>query len=87
MAQILNSEEGEYSRSQSGSGSTSMRGEFVSDYEDSVSTPTMIEYSFQIVNSAKNQQLEQASSTNSGEALSPENSNEHQSSTPQGPLI
>lgn len=83
MAQILNREEGEFSRSQSGSGSTSMRGDPVSDQEDSMSSQTMIEYTIQIVNSAKNQQLNQVSSTNFDEASSPETSQEqHQSSTP-----
>jgi hypothetical protein len=82
MTEILNREEGEFSQSQSGSGSTSMRSDLISDHEDSMFTQTMIEYTIQIVNSAKNQQLNQASSTNCVEVSSPETSREHQSSTP-----
>lgn len=82
MTEILNREEGGFSQSQSGSGSTSMSGDLTSDHEDSMFTQTMIEYTIQIVNSAKNQQLNQASSTNCDEVSSPETSREHQSSTP-----
>ena len=83
IAQTLNREEGEFSGSQSGSGSTSMRGDLDSDHEDSMSTQATIEYTMQLVNSAKNQQLNQASSTDFDEASSPETSQElHQSSTP-----
>jgi len=82
MTEILNREEGEFSQSQSGSGSTSMRSDLISDHEDSMFTQMMIEYTIQIVNSAKNQQLNQASSTNCDEVSSSETSREHQSSTP-----
>ena len=82
MAEILNREEAEFSQSQSGSGSTSMSGDLISDHEDSMSTQKMIEYTIQIVNSAKNQRLNQASSTNCDEVSSPETSwEQHQSSS------
>lgn len=76
MAEILNREEGEFSQLQSGSGSTSMSGDLISDHEDSMSSQTMIEYTIQIVNSAKNQRLNQAASTNCDEDSSPETSRE-----------